>query len=79
MPSRLRPVRPPIRGGQFRNLSYDEAAIRSLMRHTSWSTARTNIRLFVLPMVFGGVMLMVRHDGKELAHLAAGHPDYLPN
>jgi hypothetical protein len=62
----------------LQRLSHDDATIESLMRCTCWSTARTEIRLALLPMVYGGAMLMVRHDSAELARLLPAHPDYRP-
>ena len=55
---------------------HDEETIRSLMIGSRWDTTTTNISLGMIPQVFGGVSLLVRHDSSELARLLPTHPDF---
>ncbi len=59
--------------------SHDEATLKKLMKYTRWSAERTTITLGMAPMVFGGTLLMVRHDSNELSRLLAGHSDFKPS
>ena len=48
---------------------HSEEEMRSMSRHSTWNTPKTNITLALAPGIVGGAMLMIKYVSRKHAHM----------